>query len=88
MREKPQNNYVKDLLSLMPKNLSGKFFVANVYHEDNCPKLIGGACTCNADIVVEEADGIKDEQRQEPKQPWIPGTFSRKLKKEIKQMGK
>jgi hypothetical protein len=32
---------------------AGDVVKANIYHDDNCPRLRGGCCTCDPDVRLE-----------------------------------
>jgi hypothetical protein len=45
--------YIPKLLTAMAGAKSGKASIVIIRHDDWCPKLAGGPCRCDADVVVE-----------------------------------
>ena len=45
--------YFPKLLTAMAAAKPGKTSIVTIRHDDWCPKLMGGPCRCDADVVVE-----------------------------------
>jgi hypothetical protein len=45
--------YFPKLLTAMAGATPGKASIVTIRHDDWCPKLAGGPCRCDADVVVE-----------------------------------
>ena len=48
----PYPGYLKKLLAMPQLYRPGEVTIVDVYHDAACPKLSGGACTCDADVTV------------------------------------
>jgi hypothetical protein len=48
--------YYPKVMAAMRGVMPGKVFLVTVEHDDWCPKLSGGPCRCDADVVLEGED--------------------------------
>jgi hypothetical protein len=48
--------YYPKVMAAMRGVIPGKVFLVTVAHDDWCPKLSGGPCRCDADVVLEGED--------------------------------
>ena len=48
--------YFPKLLTAMSGAKPGRASIVTIRHDDWCPKLTGGPCRCDADVVVEGED--------------------------------
>lgn len=56
----------KIMLAISSGQLTADFYSATVSHDDDCPKLSGGKCACDADVEIAKAGSARKIGRNEP----------------------